>query len=82
MEIVSTVHEIISGNRHLTITKSKDSVDIRITKYAHTDKEKIEEDLNIPISMNTYYSLVNEMIKDCQESMYEGTDGKWHKKDW
>ena len=66
MEIVSTVYEIISGNRHLTITKSKDSVDIRITKYAHTDKEIIEEDLNIPISMNAYYSLVNEMAKGCQ----------------
>ena len=64
MEIVSTVHEVVSGNRHLTITKSKNSVDIRITKY--TDKEIIEEDLNIPISMNTYYSLVNEMAKGCQ----------------
>jgi len=64
VEIVSTVHEVVSGNRHLTITKSKNSVDIRITKY--TDKEIIEEDLNIPISMNTYYSLVNEMAKGCQ----------------
>ena len=64
MEIVSTVHEVISGNRHLTITKSKNSVDIRITKY--TDKEKIEEDLNIPISMDAYCFLVNEMAKGCQ----------------
>ena len=66
MEIVSTVYEIVSGNRHLTITKTKDSVDIRITKYAHTDKEIIEEDLNIPITINAYYSLVNEMAKGCQ----------------
>lgn len=66
MEIVSTVYEVITGKRHLTITKSKNSVDIRITKYAHTDKEKIEEDLNIPISMDAYYSLVNEMAKGCQ----------------
>lgn len=65
MEIVSTIYEIISGNRHLTITKSKNSVDIRITKY--TDKETIEEDLNIPISMDAYYRLVNEMAKGCQD---------------
>ena len=64
MEIVSTVYEIISGKRHLTIAKGKDSVDIRITKF--TDKETIEEDLNIPISMDAYYSLVNEMAKGCQ----------------
>ena len=66
MEIVSTVHEVVSGNRHLTITKSKNSVDIRITKYIDTNKETIDEDLNIPISMDAYYSLVNEMAKGCQ----------------
>lgn len=66
MEIVSTVHEVVSGNRHLTITKSKNSVDIRITKYVDTNKETIDEDLNIPISMDAYYSLVNEMAKGCQ----------------
>ena len=65
--VVTTVYEVVSGNRHLTITKSKDSVDIRITKYIHTSKEEIiEEDLNIPISMDAYYSLVNEMAKGCQ----------------
>lgn len=63
MEIVSTIHEITSGNRCLTITKNKNSVDIRITKYVNTDKEI---DLNIPISMDTYYNLVNEMAKGCQ----------------
>ena len=66
MEIVITTHTVISGNRHLTITKSKNSVDIQITKYANTDKEIIEEDLNIPISMGAYYNLVNEMAKSCQ----------------
>lgn len=66
MEIVNTVHHVVSGNRHLTITKGKNSVDIRITKYAHAGKEIIDEDLNIPISMDTYYSLVNEMAKGCQ----------------
>ena len=65
--VVTTVYEVVSGNRHLTITKSKDSVDIRITKYIHTSKEEIiEEDLNIPISMDAYCSLVNEMAKGCQ----------------
>lgn len=62
METVITTHELISGNRQLTITKSKYSVDIRITK---TDKGVIEEDLNIPISKDAYYSLVNEMAKGC-----------------
>jgi len=67
MEIVMTTHEVVSGNRRLTITKSKDSVDIRITKYIHTSTEEtIEEDLNIPITMDAYYSLVNEMAKGCQ----------------
>lgn len=66
MEFVNTIYQIISGKRHLTITKSNESVDIRITKYAYTDKEIIEEDLNIPISMDAYYSLVNEMAKGCQ----------------
>ncbi len=66
MEIVYTVHHVVAGNRHLTISKGKESVDIRITKCVHNDEETIEEDLNIPITMDTYYSLVNEMAKGCQ----------------
>ena len=65
--VMITTYEVVSGNRQLTITKSKNSVDIRITKYIHTGKEETtEEDLNIPITMDAYYSLVNEMAKGCQ----------------
>lgn len=63
---ISTIYEIVAGNRHLTITKTKNSVDIRITKYANTERTIIEDDLNIPISIDAYYSLVNEMAKGCQ----------------
>lgn len=66
MEIVNTVHNVVAGNRHLTITKGKDSVDIRITKHVSIGEEIIDEDLNIPITMDTYYRLVNEMAKGCQ----------------
>ena len=55
----------------LTITKGKDSVDIRITKYGRNDpynvmdEESIQDDVNIPISMDAYNVLVNEMWKGC-----------------
>ena len=71
METLNTIYYISAGDRQLTITKSKDSVDIRITKFApikYIDKmaEKVaEEELNIPITMDTYYRLVNEMSKGC-----------------
>lgn len=66
MEIINTIHQIRSGNRFLTITKSNDSVDIRITKYNQKDPiDMIEEDLNIPITMETYNRLVSEMAKSC-----------------
>lgn len=69
MEILNTVHNLRSGNRHLTITIGEDSVDIRITKYARKDpinameEEIVVEDLNIPVSLDTYYKLVNVMAK-------------------
>ena len=68
MESLHTIYELRSGNRLLTIAKSKDSVDIRITKFTRSESiEAIneEEDLNIPISMDTYNALVSEMIKGC-----------------
>lgn len=71
MEIINTTYSLTSGNRQLTVTKSDNSVDIRITKYARksdtyiTDSETIEEDLNIPVSLDAYYKFVNEMSKSC-----------------
>ena len=70
MEILNTIYYISSGNRQLTITKGKDSVDIRITKCHRKDpinvmSEEIVEELNIPITMDSYYRLVNEMSKGC-----------------
>lgn len=68
MESLHTIYELRSGNRLLTITKSKDSVDIRITKFTRSesvDAINEEEDLNIPIAMDTYNALVSEMIKGC-----------------
>jgi hypothetical protein len=71
METLNTIHHLVSGNRHLTITKGKDSVDIRITKYGRNDpnnvmdEEIIQDDVNIPISMDAYNDLVNEMWKSC-----------------
>ena len=67
MEILNTIHELRSGNRLLTITKSNSSVDIRITKYNRKDSvNEIEEELNIPITMEAYNRLVSEMAKSCQ----------------
>lgn len=70
MESLNTIIELRESNRLLTITKSKSSVDIRITKFSRKDSanevdEKIEEDVNIPITMDTYNRLVNEMFKIC-----------------
>lgn len=66
MESLNTIYRLSSGNRLLTITKSKASVDIRITKFKQKDFEnEIEEDLNIPITMDIYESLVSEMFKGC-----------------
>lgn len=66
MESLNTIYRLSSGNRLLTITKSKASVDIRITKFKQKDfEDAIEEDLNIPITMDTYKSLVSEMSKGC-----------------
>lgn len=67
MEILNTIHQLRSGNRLLTITKSNGSVDIRITKYNQKDFiGEIEEELNIPITMETYNRLVSDMAKGCQ----------------
>ena len=67
MESLNTIHQLRSGNRLLTITKSEESVDIRITKFGRKDYEnEIEEDLNIPITIDIYKRLVSEMFKDCQ----------------
>lgn len=67
MESLNTIHQLRSGNRLLMITKSNDSVDIRITKYNQRDSvDEIEEELNIPITMETYNRLVSEMAKSCQ----------------
>ena len=64
MECLNTIYQISSGDRLLTITKSKKSVDIRITKFDQKDSEnEIKEDLNIPITMDIYESLVSEMFK-------------------
>ena len=39
-------------------------MDIRITKFKQKDSEnEIEEELNIPITMDIYKSLVSEMFK-------------------
>lgn len=66
MECLSTIYQVSSGNRLLTITKGKNSVDIRITKFDQKGSEnEITEDLNIPITMDTYESLVDEMFKGC-----------------
>ena len=66
MEILNTIHQLRSGNRLLTITKGNSSVDIRITKYKKDSVDVIEEDLNIPITMETYNGLVSEMAKSCR----------------
>lgn len=63
MEILNTIHQLRSGNRLLTITKSNRTVDIRITKYKKDSVDVIEEDLNIPITIETYNELVCEMAK-------------------
>ena len=63
MENLNTIYQLSSGNRLLTITKSKASVDIRITKFKQ--ENEIEEDLNIPITIDIYKSLVSEMLKGC-----------------
>lgn len=66
MEILNTIHQLTSGNRLLTITKSNASVDIRIAKFAQKDSaDDIEEELNIPITMETYNRLVSEMVRSC-----------------
>ena len=66
MECLNTIYQLSSGDRLLTITKSKESVDIRITKFDQKDsKNEIKEDLNIPITIDIYESLVSEMIKGC-----------------
>ena len=66
MEILNTIHQVSSDNRLLTITKGEGSVDIRITKFKRKDSgNEIEEDLNIPITMETYIKLVSEMSKSC-----------------
>ena len=67
MESLNTIHQLSSGNRLLTITKSEESVDIRIVKFGRKEyANEIEEDLNIPITMDIYKKLVSEMFKDCQ----------------
>ena len=71
MESLNTIIELRQDNRLLTITKGKSYVDIRITKFSRKDSadeedEKIEEDINIPITMDTYNWLVSEMFKSCQ----------------
>lgn len=66
MEILDTIHQIRTGNRLLTITKSKTAVDIRIAKITQKKStDEIEEELNIPITIETYIKLVNEMSKSC-----------------
>lgn len=71
METVHTAHILRAGNRQLTITKSENSVDIRITRYHREDpynvmdEKLVEEDLNIPISLETYEKLVHEMRSSC-----------------
>lgn len=64
MEIINTTHQIRAGNRLLTITKANTSVDIRITKFTQKNSvDEIEDELNIPITIETYAELVNEMFK-------------------
>lgn len=66
MECLSTIYQVSSGNRLLTITKGKGSVDIRITKVDQKDSgNEIEEELNIPITMDIHKNLVSEMYKGC-----------------
>lgn len=66
MEILNTIHQIRARNRLLTITKSNDSVDIRIVKFTQEDSvDWIEDELNIAIAMETYIKLVSEMSKSC-----------------
>lgn len=66
MEILNTIHQIRAGNRLLMITKSNASVDIRIIKFIQKDSiDEIEDELNIPIAMETYNKLVSEMLKSC-----------------
>lgn len=70
MENLNTIIELRQDNRLLTITKGKSYVDIRITKFSRKDSanevdEKIEEDVNIPITMDTYKRLVSEMLRIC-----------------
>ena len=66
MEILNTTHQIRAGNRLLTITKSDTAVDIRIEKFTREDSfVEIEDELNIPITMETHIKLVNEMSKSC-----------------
>lgn len=70
MESLNTIIELREDNRLLTITKGKSYVDIRITKFSRKDSaneadEKMEEDINIPITMDTYKRLVSEMLRIC-----------------
>ena len=66
MEILNTIHQIRAGNRLLMITKGNTSVDIRITKFTQKDfVDEIEDELNIPITTETYNNLVSEMFKSC-----------------
>lgn len=72
MESLNAIIELREYDRLLTITKGKSSVDIRITKFSLKDSvnemdEKIEEDVNIPITMDTYNRLVSEMFNICQD---------------
>lgn len=66
MECFATIYQVSSGNRRLTVTKGKGSVDIRITEFDQKDSEnEIKEELNIPITIDTYKSLVSEMFTGC-----------------
>ncbi len=71
MENLNTIIELRQDNRLLTITKGKSYVDIRLTKFSRKDSaneadEKIEEDINIPITMDIYKRLAGEMFKSFQ----------------
>ena len=66
MESLSTVIKLRKDNRLLTITKSENSVDIRIAKLSreYSTNEEIEEEyIDIPMTADTYNELVSEMFK-------------------
>ena len=58
----------------------------KVAFYTYSDKQQIEfahDALTLlKDPKNEYENGFNDAMLEKQELMYEGTDGKWHKKDW